>query len=232
MCVWAFAQEGEPEGQERDQLIRQLDRLQQQMGAADEAQAHALEQQIDQARGRLEELEREQQFREIRGGQRARVWEIEMEIAEIRRHLEGEGAEMPKVHRDLAGGRLAYLEKVRDLCKQIATLPGPEAMPKAFAVLEQIETAEMRWRLVDSPKLEGAAQIHEMEQVAARFDNPPELLVEIEKVKVQREALISDAENLFALWTKHRQMSEDTQKAVEGFWGKVDQAQAGPERLP
>jgi hypothetical protein len=139
---------------------------------------------------------------------------------------------MPKVRRDLAHAQLAHLKKLRDLSRQVALLRGPDDLPKAFETLGEIEAADMHWQLVDAPKFEGAVRLYQMERAAAEFDNPPELLMAIEQAKKQRQALIADAENLFALWSKHRQMRREYEQGLDAFWAKLEQAQAGPERLP
>jgi dsDNA-specific endonuclease/ATPase MutS2 len=202
------------------------------LAEAEDEEAEMLEQQIDELHARVEELEREQQFHEIRREHRERVWELEMEIAEIQQYLAEEEEEHAEVRRALARARIEHLTKVRDLCRQIATLRGPEELRKAFELLEQIELAQMRWRMVESPKVEGAVRIHEMEAAAAELDNPPELLIEIEKAKQLRLAVIAAAEDLFERWQKHHQQRREMEQAMDGFWRKLERARAGPERLP
>jgi chromosome segregation ATPase len=231
-CAWSLAQEETPAMKERDQVARRIGQLEQQLQAAEEGERGPLQMQLDQLRGRLDELTREQQFREIRGHQRDRVWEIEGQIADIRQQLADAGHEMPQVRRDLARAQLAHLEKLRDLSQQVALLRGPDELPKAFETLGEMEAAEMHWQMVDVPKFEGAVRLYQMERAAAEFDNPPELLMAIEQAKKQRQALIADAENLFALWSKHRQMRREYEQGLDAFWAKLEQAQAGPERLP
>jgi hypothetical protein len=231
-CAWALAEEPEGGRSEMEQLAQEAQRLEQQLEDADDDRADMLEMQIDQVHERLEELEREQEFYETRREHRERVWELEMEIAEIRHDLvEGE-EETPQVNRDLAEARVALLEKLRDLSRQVATLTGPGELPKALELLEQMELAEIRWDMVDAPKLEGAARLHEMGEAAAEFGNPPELLIEIEKAEQLRQAVVADAEDLFARWRKHRQQRRELDETIDGFWQKVDQAHAGQERLP
>lgn len=230
--AWVSAREADSRGAEMEQLFEEEERLEQQMAADDDGEAEMLEMQLDQVRNRLEELEREQGFREIQRQQLEHAWEIDMEIAQIRRELAEEEGEMDQVHRDLAEGRVSQLKKLGDLARQVAALQGPDQLPEAFELLGHIELAEMRWDMVDAPRLESAARLREMEEAAAEFGNPPELLVGIAKAKELRETIIADAEDLFQRLRKHRQQRRELDETLDGFWQKLEEAHAGPERLP
>jgi myosin heavy subunit len=239
LASWSLAQE--PDEPAAGMAVdRQIDELEQQIEELDwQAAAAAGDQQLDAIERQMEELERKQMeleemaerihaFAEVKEDARLRLAELNAELRELEQE-QAETEEAPAGVQDLQSARMNHVRQAIEMTSKIAALEKPAELPRATALLRELDLLEMKWNIVLEPRLVGALELAEMENEAAELGNPPQLVALVEEARALHEKAAKDAATLYDLWVAQVKAREEFGQRVEKFWRDLDRHEASAD---
>jgi len=204
-------------------------------GAEQTGNLRDLEQRLEELERQREELERQreeaerlqemaEEFEDIQRESRERLEDYEERLLELKHEVENREEPLSAAEKLCIDAEVAYLEACTGVDTRLTALEGPEALPQARALLDELEVLEAQYDMVTEPRVQMALEAEQMALEAERLADPQCADV-LERLKAAQQAYLECLEHEFELWKRDRELHRQIEELTDAFWAEVERAE-------